>query len=162
MRRWLVGGALIEGPGGVLLVQNQRRDGRIDWSPPGGVIDEGEDLLTGLTREVVEETGLAVTRWSPPLYDIEVEAPELGWHLRVQVHQAEEISGDLVIDDPDGIVVGACYVPRCDCASQLERSQLWVREPFHAWLDEPWSGIRSFRYLLDGADPWSATVTSRT
>ena len=105
MRRWLVGGALIEGPGGVLLVQNQRRDGRVDWSPPGGVIDEGEDLLTGLTREVVEETGLAVTRWSPPLYDIEGEAPELGWHLRGRVHQAGELSGDLGIDAPD---CGSC------------------------------------------------------
>ena len=27
MREWLVGGAVIEGPGGILLVQNRRRDG---------------------------------------------------------------------------------------------------------------------------------------
>ena len=78
MRRWLVGGAVIEGPEGILLVQNQRRGGRIDWSPPGGVIDDGEDVLTGLSREVREETGLIVTRWEGPIYTIEATAPDLG------------------------------------------------------------------------------------
>ena len=39
MRDWLVGGAVIEGPAGLLLVRNRRRDGSFDWSPPGGVID---------------------------------------------------------------------------------------------------------------------------
>jgi ADP-ribose pyrophosphatase YjhB (NUDIX family) len=61
MQQWLVGGALIRGADGVLLVQNRRRNGRHDWSPPGGVIDHGETLLEGLTREVVEETGVQVT-----------------------------------------------------------------------------------------------------
>ena len=28
------------GPEGVLLVKNRRRNGRHDWSPPGGVIDD--------------------------------------------------------------------------------------------------------------------------
>ena len=35
MRDWLVAGAVIEGPDGVLLVQNRRRNGSTDWSPPG-------------------------------------------------------------------------------------------------------------------------------
>ena len=47
MRRWLVAGAVIEGPEGVLLVQNRRRDGRVDWSPPGGVVDPGEPGIEG-------------------------------------------------------------------------------------------------------------------
>ena len=48
MRDWLVGGALIESDDGLLLVRNRRRDGSHDWSTPGGVIEEGEDLLDGL------------------------------------------------------------------------------------------------------------------
>ena len=88
MRSWLVGGAVIESTQGLLLVQNRRRDGRLDWSPPGGVIDEGETLIEGLTREVAEETGLAVTSWSEPIYRIEALAPGLGWDLTVEVHRA--------------------------------------------------------------------------
>ena len=34
-------------PTGVLLVQNRRRNGRLDWTPPGGVIDDGEACSTG-------------------------------------------------------------------------------------------------------------------
>jgi len=40
VRAWLVGGAVIETGDGVLLVQNQRRSGLLDWSPPGGVIEQ--------------------------------------------------------------------------------------------------------------------------
>ncbi len=40
MRSWVVGGALILSDEGVLLVQNRRRNGSHDWTPPGGVIDE--------------------------------------------------------------------------------------------------------------------------
>jgi 8-oxo-dGTP diphosphatase len=76
MRDWVVGGAVIEVgiPGlaavggvteGVLLVENRRRDGRSDWTPPGGVIDPGEDVVDGLTREVREETGLEVVPQRP-------------------------------------------------------------------------------------------------
>ena len=39
MRDWLVAGAVIEDPDRVLLVENRRRNGSTDWSPPGGVID---------------------------------------------------------------------------------------------------------------------------
>jgi len=161
VRVWLVGGAVIEGSGGVLLVQNRRRSGAVDWSPPGGVIDHGESLLQGLTREVAEETGLVVSRWTGPLYEIEAEAPDLGWTLRVEAHLAVEVSGDVVVDDPDGIVVDACYVPHGDCPAHLAAAHPWVREPLADWLDERWTGTRRFAYSIDGADPADLRVSRR-
>ncbi|HEY4375716.1 MAG TPA: NUDIX hydrolase [Acidimicrobiales bacterium] len=152
MREWLVGGAVIEGPEGVLLVANRRRGGTVDWTPPGGVIDPGEELLAGLAREVAEETGLRVGSWEGPIYEIEAEAPDLGWKLRVEAHRAVDVTGDLVIDDPDGIVVDACYVPGADCPVRLSDAHVWVREPLAAWLDERWDGTRRFAYRVDGAD----------
>jgi 8-oxo-dGTP diphosphatase len=159
MRDWLVGGAVIEGPGGLLLVHNLRRDGRRDWSPPGGVIDPGETVVEGLTREVTEETGLVVTEWAGPLYEIEAEAPDMGWRLRVEAWQALSWEGELVIDDPDGIVVDARWVPVADCGVHLEGCSPWVADPVHEWLAGPWQGSRRYGYRIVGADPSSVEVT---
>ena len=156
-----MGGALIEGPEGVLLVQNRRRNGSHDWSPPGGVIDEGETVLGGLTREVVEETGLVVQQWEGPIYEIDVEAPELGWHLRVEAYRALDYEGELVVDDPDGIVVDARFVASHACAAHLGGTPQWVGEPLTEWLVSPWAGSRSYGYHVAGTDLRSLSVTRR-
>ena len=159
MRSWLVAGAVIEGPEGILLVANRRRNGAVDWTTPGGVIDPGEGLLDGLTREVREETGLVVTGWGEQLYEIEVQAPELGWDLRVEVHRAASVTGALQFDDPDGIVFDASYVACSQCERRLAEAHRWVREPLGAWLDERWGNPRGFRYEVLGSDPASLTVS---
>ena len=159
MRAWLVAGAVIEGPAGILLVCNRRRNGDHDWTPPGGVIDDGEDVLGGLTREVLEETGLMVSRWAGPLYEITAAAPGLGWRLRVEAYRAVEVAGALAPADPDGIVVEARYVAAGDCAPALAGGHPWVAEPLLAWLGERWEGSRHFRYHVEGTDLRSLTIT---
>lgn len=134
-RRWQVGGGLVVDGGRILLVRNRRRDGRLDWSPPGGVIDRGETLLTGLTREVEEETGLRVAGWSGPAYRIEAHAPDMGWHLAVEAHHADGFAGEVRIDDPDGIVVEARFVPADEAVVLLAGAPRWVREPLATWLE---------------------------
>lgn len=159
VRQWLVGSALIESAGGLLLVANRRRDGAVDWTPPGGVIDPGEGVLQGLTREVAEETGLTVTRWEGPVYRLDAEAVEAGWHMQVEVHRALEWSGDLVLDDPDGIVVDARFVPTDECSAVLASTWQLVHEPVGEWVADPWDGERHFRYRVDGAVRASMVVT---
>ena len=79
MREWLVASALVEVDGALLLVRNERRGGFSDWSTPGGVIDaEDRSVLTGLTREVEEETGLRVTDWEGPVYEVRAVAQDVG------------------------------------------------------------------------------------
>jgi 8-oxo-dGTP diphosphatase len=153
VHEWTVAGGLLESPAGVLLVRNRRRGGFEDWSTPGGVIDANDaDLLAGLTREVEEETGLLVHEWSGPLYEVHAFAPDMGWRMRCEVHLALSFEGDMRIDDPDGIVIEAAFVPPHDCAARLESCAPWVREPLGAWLEERWepkSGV-GFHYEVHG------------
>lgn len=161
MREWLVASGIVEGPEGLLLVQNRRRDGALDWSPPGGVVEvhEGESVVDGLTREVEEETGITVTAWDGPLYRVEAEAPDMGWHLRVEVHRALAFEGQLRVDDPDGIVVDARFMPLDECHSCLASTWLPTHEPLLAWLSERSSDGRAYRYRIEGAARASMTVT---
>ena len=160
MRQWVVAGGIIERDEGVLLVQNLRRNGATDWAPPGGVIEvhDGETVVDGLTREVAEETGIQVSAWEGPVYEVEAVASGLGWHLRVEVHRALEFDGELRVADPDGIVVDARFVPLDACVEHLAAGHVWVREPLAAWLAERWTDSRSYRYRLDGEQLGSIQV----
>lgn len=164
MRDWVVAGGIVLDQGSVLLVQNRRRNGALDWSPPGGVIEvaDGESIVDGLTREVEEETGIRVTEWCGPLYEVRTEAPELGWRLRAEVHVAVSYEGTITVDDPDGIVIDARFVPLDACAAQLDGCHPWVREPFADWLAERWEatgGARPYGYRVEGAELGSVTIT---
>ena len=176
MHEWTVGGAVIESAvilpaslpddwepaEGVLLVQNRRHGGFVDWTPPGGVIDSGESLLDGLTREVEEETGLRVLSWSGPLYEIDAVAPDLGWRLRVVVLRAESVEGELRTgEDPDGIVTSADVVPAELCEERLSEAHPWVREPLLDWMLSRWAAPRRYCYLAEGTDPRSLTISRR-
>ncbi len=151
LRHWQVAGGVIIDGDNVLLVENKRRGGAVDWSPPGGVIDPGEDAITALTREVAEETGLTVGGWLGPLYRVEVHAPDAGFLLRVEAHLATEVTGQIVIDDPDGIVISADYVHRIEVGLRLTDAQPWVAEPLLAHLDDGVDDGRLFRYRVTGA-----------
>src|SRR5260370_151953 len=98
MHHWVVASGLIEADGTLLLVQNRRRNGGLDWSTPGGVIelDDGESVVDGLTREVAEETGIEVREWTGPVYEVEAIAEGLGWALRAEIYRALDWTGELV------------------------------------------------------------------
>jgi len=49
-------GLVSDTQGRVLLVKTERRG----WEPPGGQVELGEDLVTALKREVIEESGCDV------------------------------------------------------------------------------------------------------
>jgi 8-oxo-dGTP pyrophosphatase MutT (NUDIX family) len=49
---------------GRVLMQHRGPDKRAEpgrWSPPGGLVEPGEDALTAAHRELLEETGLTAT-----------------------------------------------------------------------------------------------------
>jgi 8-oxo-dGTP diphosphatase len=158
MRQWKVAGGLITCAAGTLLVANRRRDGRIDWTTPGGVVDEGETPLIALSREVREETGLSVEHWARLCWTTEVEFVDLGMHLAVEVHLAAGFGGTIVLDDPDGIVVEARFLESAAIDERLDTSPTWVAEPMREWMSEPWEASRHFLYRALGRDPAEMTA----
>ncbi|HET8895455.1 MAG TPA: NUDIX hydrolase [Gaiellaceae bacterium] len=52
--------ALVVRDGRVLLARRDREPGVGKWDLPGGFLEEGEEPLSGLRRELLEETGLEV------------------------------------------------------------------------------------------------------
>lgn len=51
-----VAGLVRDAAGRVLMIRSPRGD----WEFPGGQVEEGEDLVSALQREVLEETGITV------------------------------------------------------------------------------------------------------
>ena len=148
MRRWKVGGALIPHDDGLVLVCNRRKDGSIEWTPPGGVIDHGETVLDGLAREVLEETGLVVASWAHRSYTVTVEAPEMGWTMLVEAWVAAEVSGEVVLADPDGIVEEVRFAAGFEAPALLSASPPWVRVPLVDWLGGTTEA--DYRFALHG------------
>ncbi len=156
MKQWAVASSIIVSDDSYLLVANRRRNDSIDWSPPGGVVDEGETPVEALTREVVEETGLSVASWGPEAYAVTVRFIDLQMHLTVNCFPALEWSGLLVIDDPDNIVEEALWCSSSRCAELLAEAPVWVSEPFLAHLSGSETG--PFIYEVHGEKLANAQV----
>ena len=160
LRHWQVAGGVLVDERGLLLVKNQRRNGDLDWSTPGGVVDPGESAIEGLTREVAEETGLQVSGWQGPIYRVEVLAPDAGFFLAVEAHRAAAFTGTVAIEDPDGIVVGAEFVDLAGAGDRLGDAPPWVAEPLLAHLTTGIDDGRTFRYQVEGRSGDRRTITT--
>ncbi len=167
MRHWQVAGAIIPAPDdaghrGVLLVENLRRNGTRDWTPPGGVVDlaDGESIIDGLAREVFEETEIVVPGWVAPLYRVTTEAPDMGWVMSVEVHLGLRCTDPISVGaDPDGIVVGAEYLSEEVVVERVADGHPWVRDPLVDWLAERWEDEpREYRYVVRGTHPGTSKV----
>ena len=136
LHEWTVAGGLLETDAGVLLVRNQRRGGFEDWSTPGGVIDADDaDRCSPASRaRSRRRPGSSCASGAARSTRCTRVAPDMGWRMRCEVHLAVAFDGELRVDDPDGIVVEAAFVPPRECDDRLASCAPWVREPLCAWL----------------------------
>jgi hypothetical protein len=69
--------------------------------------------------------------------------------MRCEVHRALAFEGDLVVDDPDGIVVEATFATSDACTEFLALCAPWVREPLAEWIEQRWGPDDARAYVYD-------------
>lgn len=132
----MVAAAIIEGPDGVLLVENQRSwQSATEWSLPAGILDPDETLIDTARREVAEETGLVVEGWGGLAYVVHRIFAEKKIQLAVNVFVAKAYSGDISLADPDGIVIDARWANEGLVRELMPGAAFHV--PLLEWLDGP-------------------------
>lgn len=146
----------------LLLAANRRRQGTLEWTPPGGVIDDGESVVQGISREVHEETGLHVPKWDRCHYTVTVTAPDMGWEMKVESWFSTNVHGTIALNDPDRIVEQAVFVDLGDVEALLADSPPWVRIPIMAWIGGGLQPIRAHEFHVYGADRATARIEQRS
>lgn len=162
IRSFRVGGGLVVIDNQLLLAANRRRQGTLEWTPPGGVIDDGESVTEGISREVREETGLHVPQWDQHQYTVTVTAPDMGWEMTVDSWLSGAAHGTIALNDPDRIVEQALFVDLVHVESLLVDSPPWVRIPVLAWIDGGMQPMPAHEFHVRGADRATARIEQRS
>ena len=162
MRSFRVGGGLVVIDDQLLLAANRRRQGTLEWTPPGGVIDDGESVTQGISREVHEETGLHVPKWEECHYTVTVSAPDMGWEMTVESWFSSVAHGTIALNDPDRIVEQAMFVDLHRIEGLLADSPPWVRIPVLDWIGLGMQPMHAYDFRVYGADRATARIEQRS
>jgi len=122
--------------GNLLLVQQQYPGDTLpSWWLPGGQVEPGEELLAGLQRELLEETGLTLVGTPIIAFVIQVlRVREEGIQQWLACHFACEVAGQISPQDPDGLVLSAHWVEEQAALEHLGTDAQYDCEPLRRWL----------------------------
>ncbi len=134
MRTLQIASAIIRQDDQILMIQQPDQNG-LYWFIPGGVVEMGELIGAALKREVKEETGLNIQRDIHLAFITQTIAPYQNRQSTAFIFEVASFSGDLCINDPDGLIYGAEFVPLDTCLERLKRVQ-WdsMRDPLMTYL----------------------------
>jgi ADP-ribose pyrophosphatase YjhB (NUDIX family) len=132
----LIASAVARRRGELLLVQQRYPgDPRSYWGLPGGQVEQGEELLVGLGRELHEETGLSLVRTPTIAFVVQIlRQTEEGHQQWLACHFACEVAGLLGPQDPDGLVLSAHWVEEQTALEQLGTDPQYQCEPLWSFL----------------------------
>jgi 8-oxo-dGTP diphosphatase len=122
--------------GDLLLVQQSYPgDPLPSWGLPGGQVEPGEELLAGLQRESLEETGLTLVGTPTIAFVLQVlRETEEGIQEWLACHFACEVAGQISPHDPDGLLLSAHWVEEQAALEYLGTDPGYDCEPLRRWL----------------------------
>ena len=132
----LIASAVSRQHGELLLVQQRYPgDPRSYWGLPGGQVELGEELLIGLGRELLEETGLTLVGTPTIAFVVQILRQTLEGHQQWLVcHFACEVEGHLGPHDPDGLVLSAHWMEEQTALEHLGTDPQYQCEPLRCFL----------------------------
>ena len=113
--------------GKTLLLQREQHDEGLVYSMPGGRIDAGEELISGLRREVREELGVELSWISELPVKVYSTIGQRKEGVVALIYQAKLASEDFNFNTTEAPeVVGTAYVDKATVAA----STPYVHQPF--------------------------------
>jgi 8-oxo-dGTP diphosphatase len=141
-----VSGLVTEAAGRVLLVNVVERD----WELPGGRVEQGEDLLSALHREILEEAGCGVEIGAPVGLYTRLTPP----HIFVHVFRCRHVAGEPHPRD-EAIAEAAWFSPE-DARRVVTRPAIAVRledgldqrpgQVYRAYAGDPYAEVVAHRF----------------
>jgi 8-oxo-dGTP diphosphatase len=113
--------ALVVRDGELLMVRQAGPGEEPVWTIPGGRVEAGEFVTDALIRETREEAGIAVLDPGAIAFLAQVEDQDAGWFATVWTWHVAAWEGEVAVDDPDGFVLEAGWVPLSEACDRLSR-----------------------------------------
>jgi ADP-ribose pyrophosphatase YjhB (NUDIX family) len=122
--------------GDLLLVQQQYPGYTLpNWGLPDGQVEPGEELLAGLRRELLEETGLSLVGTPTIAFVIQVlRETEGGIQQWLACHFSCEVAGEIGPQDPDGLILSAHWIGEQSALEHLGMDPEYNCEPLRRRL----------------------------
>ncbi len=150
----------------VLLVCQQAPDDDAPaWALPGGRVEAGELFAEALTREVLEESGLEVTKVGRLLYVCQMDNPadgaawtqgdtQPGTQSVAFIFAVDEWQGEIACADPDEFVSEAQFLSLDEAITRLTQLPAAMSEPTLAYLrgEVEAGAVWCYRRQPDGTD----------
>jgi len=117
----VVAAGLLRRDGNLLMVRQAGPGEEPFWSVPGGRIEAEELATEGLVREVREETGITVLDPGTLAFALQQDERREGYFATVWVFEVARFEGEIRVDDPDGFVCAAAWLPLPEAILHLEQ-----------------------------------------